>query len=178
MNLTKRITISGLLVALGVLMPQAFHIFGTAAGTTFLPMHIPVLMAGFIVGPSWAIAVGILCPIISSLITGMPPALRLPYMVCELAIYGLTVGILYHSFKLYKNNIGIYISLTGGMLLGRIIYIGAFAFMVNILGIAPISQGTVLGVIKSFPEGIVGIIIQFIFIPPIIFALKKVKLCK
>lgn len=176
MNLTKKITLSGILTAFGVLIPQAFHIFGMAAGTMFLPMHIPVLMAGFIVGPGWALIVGILSPLLSSLITGMPPAIRLPYMVCELAIYGFVVGFLYHICKLHKHKLGIYISLIGGMIVGRIVYIGAFAFLVNAIGIAPISQGSILAVIKSFPEGIIGMVIQIIFIPPIIYALKKAKL--
>ena len=32
-----KMVFGGLLIALGILLPQAFHIFGTAGGGTFLP---------------------------------------------------------------------------------------------------------------------------------------------
>ena len=48
----KKLVYTGLLVAVGVLLPQVFHIFGSsAAGMVFLPMHIPVLRGGLLLGP-------------------------------------------------------------------------------------------------------------------------------
>ena len=41
----KNIVKGALFIALGVLIPQIFHSIG--AGPMFLPMHIPVLLAGF-----------------------------------------------------------------------------------------------------------------------------------
>lgn len=45
---TKNLVMSALFVALGILIPMIFHSMGL--GKAFLPMHIPVLLAGFILG--------------------------------------------------------------------------------------------------------------------------------
>jgi hypothetical protein len=38
---TKKLSLSGLLIALGLIMPMVFHAFG-GAGKIFLPMHLTV----------------------------------------------------------------------------------------------------------------------------------------
>lgn len=48
---TKKMVYSGFLAAVGVILPVIFHLFTQGAGRIFLPIHIPVLLAGFIVGP-------------------------------------------------------------------------------------------------------------------------------
>jgi len=102
----KEMVLSALFTAIGLLLPVIFHAFGM--GSTFLPMHIPVLLAGFVVSIPFAIAVGIVTPILSSLLTGMPPMFPvLPYMVFELAAYGTVASLLYRRLKL-----NVYISLV------------------------------------------------------------------
>ena len=49
-----------LLVAAGIILPMMFHAVGM--GKVFLPMHIPVLLAGFMVGPIIGGLVGFLTP--------------------------------------------------------------------------------------------------------------------
>ncbi|MDK2811559.1 MAG: hypothetical protein PWR27_2268, partial [Petroclostridium sp.] len=111
----KEMVLSGLFIAMGLLLPMIFHAFGM--GSTFLPMHIPVLLAGFVVSMPYAIAVGVVTPILSSLLTGMPPMFPvLPYMVFELAAYGAVASLLYRRLKL-----NVYISLVGSMIVGRIV---------------------------------------------------------
>ena len=44
-------------------------------GSALCPMHLPVLLAGFICGPWWAAAVGFVAPLLRHLIFGMPPIL-------------------------------------------------------------------------------------------------------
>lgn len=68
-----KLAYGGLLVALGILLPQAFHIFGQNAGMIFLPIQIPVLFAGMLLGPYYGGLIGILVPLFSSVLTGMPP---------------------------------------------------------------------------------------------------------
>ena len=53
-----------------------FHLAG-GMGVVFLPMHLPVLLAGFFLGPRFGLLVGIITPLLSSLLTGMPPLLPL-----------------------------------------------------------------------------------------------------
>lgn len=43
-NQVKQLTLSAFFLALGLVLPFAFHSFGPQAGTVFLPMHIPVLL--------------------------------------------------------------------------------------------------------------------------------------
>ena len=42
-------------------------------GSALSPMHIPVLLCGFICGPWYGAAVGFIAPILRNLIFGMPP---------------------------------------------------------------------------------------------------------
>ncbi len=81
---TKTLTLSALLIAIGVILPMLTHYI--AAGNIILPMHIPVLVAGLILKPRYALIVGAMTPIISSILTGMPPLFPiLPIMVFELS---------------------------------------------------------------------------------------------
>lgn len=45
---TRDLILAALFVALGLLLPVMFHAIG--AGPVMLPMHIPVLLCGFICG--------------------------------------------------------------------------------------------------------------------------------
>ncbi len=65
---SKKIVLSAIFIAFGIIMPMIFHTVNLA-GTIFLPMHIPVLIAGFLLGPTCGALVGIITPIL----TGMPP---------------------------------------------------------------------------------------------------------
>ena len=58
----KKLVYGGVLIALGVLIPQAFHGFGENAGNDFLPMHIPVFIAGLLLGPVYGGTIGALVP--------------------------------------------------------------------------------------------------------------------
>ena len=94
----RQMVLTALFVAIGVVLPQAFHAVPNA-GSVFLPMHIPGLIAGYFVGPVYGLACGILTPLLSHLIFGMPPAPVLPGMLCELAVYGLMTGLLNRVLK-------------------------------------------------------------------------------
>ena len=58
-------------VAIAVLVPVIFHVVG-GLGKVFLPMHIPVILCGFICGPYFGLLCGVIAPILSAMITGMP----------------------------------------------------------------------------------------------------------
>ena len=75
--MTRQLTVSGFFIALGLILPMLFHLAG-GMGVVFLPMHLPVLLAGFFLGPRFGLLVGIITPLLSSLLTGMPPLLPFP----------------------------------------------------------------------------------------------------
>lgn len=69
---TKDITVSACLLALGLVLP---FLTGQipSIGNALLPMHYPVFLCGFIVGPIPAMIIGFLCPLLRSMMFTMPP---------------------------------------------------------------------------------------------------------
>lgn len=167
MRKVNKLVFAAVLIAAGVLLPQIFHAFGGAqAGMVFLPMHIPVFICGMLLGSLYGAAAGLLIPVLSFLITGgaMPPADRLPFFITELILYGIASGFFASIFK------NIYPALISAMILGRLVYAGLLCIVFYAFGMksaAPVS------VWDAFVKGIVGVIIQLIVIPPVVYALKR-----
>lgn len=167
MENTKKLVLSGLFIALGVVLPMAFHSIPNA-GSIFLPMHIPILLCGLLCGPLYGLGCGILTPIVSSLLTGMPPMAILPSMLCELAVYGLLSGLFMHILSFSNRLIQIYISLIASMIAGRIIY-GILNALIFRFGAYSLN----IWLASAFITAIPGIIIQLTVIPFILFVLQK-----
>lgn len=153
---SKKIVLSGLFIALGVVVPMIFHTVNLA-GPIFLPMHIPVLLAGFLLGPVYGGIVGIICPVISGLATGMPPLMpNMPIMAFELCGYGILTGFLYNKTRM------LYPSLIGAMIGGRIFAIvGAFVVSITV---AP-AVHPLMFVVGGLGKAIPGMIVQLIAMP-------------
>ena len=50
----RRVSLSAVICALSVITPQIFHLVGgQVAGNAFLPMHIPVMLAGMLIGAAF-----------------------------------------------------------------------------------------------------------------------------
>lgn len=163
---TKKVVLGGFFVGLGVLIPMIFHMVNMG-GPVFLPMHIPVLLAGFILGGRYGFLVGLITPIISSVITGMPPMIPiLPIMVVELSLYGLISGILFNKVKL--NTL---LSLVLSMICGRAGGFLTVYIMANILGFKKLNA--VMWIKTGLVTGIPGIVIQLILIPTLLHILSK-----
>ena len=160
-----RLAVGGLLIAAGILLPQLFHLAGgRAMGEVFLPMHLPVLLAGFCLGPLFGGAVGILTPLASCLVTGMamPAPAILPFMVVELAVYGAAAGLFYSRFRIPALPALLLAQLAGrGLLLAG-----------QVFGL-PVPAA--LTVFTSLAVGLPGLIIQWAAVPLILLALKKAK---
>ncbi len=155
---------TALFLALAVLFPMIFHQFGMA-GRIFLPMHIPVLLAGCICGPLSGMIIGLLAPALSFALTAMPPSYAVPLMTIELSLYGLAAGLFYYRLRL-----NVYIALIISLILGRI----GFAIGLLILGLfieLPYGVRTYFSI--SVITGLPGIIIQLVVIPPIVAAVMR-----
>lgn len=163
---TLKLILAALFVALGILFPSLFHLFG--AGPVFLPMYIPVILAAFVCGPVLGALCGILTVLLSSIITGMPPMIPvMPIMMCELAIYGLITGMISQKTK------NIFAALIPGMIAGRLVNIAATYVVYSV-----ISKSVVVSALLTslFVTAWPGLLLQIILIPVIIYAFKKVKL--
>ena len=170
-KLILNISLSGMFLALAFVMP---FLTGQIPeiGQMLCPMHIPVLICGYVCGAPYGLIVGAIAPILRSLILGMPPLFpTATAMSFELAIYGLVAGLLYKIMK--KNKINIYISLISAMVAGRSIW-GCVMLCFMGFGVAKFS-------LTAFWAGAVanalpGIVLQIIVIPVVIMLLEKSKL--
>ena len=98
-----KVTVKGLIsvgiVALAVTLPMLVHLVaGAEGGMKWLPMYLPVLIGGCILGVRWGLAVGVAPPLVSFAITAlagnpMPAAARLPFMIVELAVLASVSGL-------------------------------------------------------------------------------------
>ena len=169
-NLVKMI-LSALFLALAYLMP---FLTGQIPeiGSMLCPMHIPVLLCGFICGWQWGLVVGFVAPIFRSLILTMPPLF--PTAVCmafELAAYGALAGILYKKFP--RKKLCIYVSLLISMLVGRLVWGIAMFVCFGIKGGSFTLTAFLAG---AFTNAVPGITVQILLIPIIVMLLENTKL--
>ncbi len=173
---TARLTIGAMLAALSIILPQIFHLTGIPqVGAVFLPMHIPVLLAGFILGPVYGAVLGAAAPVISFLITNMPTSEKLPFMAVELVFYGLASGLVYHSFKLKSVKFGAFFTLIIAMVCGRAANALALWIAAKYLGI---ECGGAIAAVAATVTGMYGIALQLITVPPIVYALRRSEMIK
>ena len=164
----KTLVLAALFLALGLVLP---FLTGQIPeiGSMLCPMHIPVLLCGFFCSWPWGLAVGLITPVLRSLLFGMPP--MFPVAICmslELATYGLVSGALYG--KLPRNKTSVYVSLLTAMVAGRLVW-GVARFLcagldVTAFGLSAFWAGAVTTAIP-------GIIVQIILIPVLVLALEK-----
>ena len=143
-------------------------------GAMLCPMHIPVLLCGFICGWNWGLLVGLIAPLLRSVALGMPP--MFPTAICmafELATYGAIAGIMHK--KLSDKKWYTYISLIVAMIAGRLVWGGAMYICMGIKGGAFTLATFFAGAITN---AIPGIIVQLVLIPIIVIMLEKAKVLK
>ena len=140
-------------------------------GSMLCPLHIPVLLCGFICGWPWGLAVGFIAPLFRSMILGMPPFF--PTAVCmafELATYGAVTGLMHKLLPCKKRYI--YVSLIIAMIIGRIVW-GAVMFV--FLGINGGGFTFAAFITGAFTNAIPGIILQIVLIPLLVMLLDNPK---
>ena len=138
-------------------------------GSALSPMHIPVLLGGFLCGPWWAMAVGAVAPVLRFALFGMPPLFPTGTSMCfELAAYGLVSGVLYA--RLPKKTVNVYVALIAAMLLGRAVW-GAVMFVIS--GVTESAFTWAAFLAGAFVNAVPGIIVHILLIPVIVLALKK-----
>lgn len=165
----KRLVLTAVCIALCVVLPMAFHAFPNG-GNIFLPMHIPVLLCGLICSWPYGLVCGLLGPLLSSILTQMPPMAYLPSMMVECAVYGCVAGAMMKMLRTGKIYADLYISMGIAMVLGR--------FVAGVVKAVILAPGTPVfaWVTTSLVQGIPGIVIQLALIPTIVYALMRARL--
>ena len=167
-NNVTRLALSAMFLALAFVMP---FLTGQIPqiGAMLCPMHLPVILCGYICGAPWGLAVGFIAPLLRSSILGMPMLFPTAVsMAFELAAYGLLSGLLYRIMK--KSKINIYISLIASMLLGRVVW-GITQFACLGLDTEKFPMNAFFA--GAFTNALPGIAIQLILIPILIMVYEK-----
>ena len=138
-------------------------------GNMLCPMHIPVMLCGYICGGPWGLAVGFIAPLLRSFTLGMPKLFPTAFaMAFELAAYGLISGLLHRVLP--KKKAYIYLSLVISMISGRLIWgfvqLCIAGFDVSKFSLAAFWAGAVANAVP-------GIIIQLVFIPVLVMVLES-----
>ena len=159
----RDLTVGGLFGALGVALPVLFHLVGL--GKTFLPMHLPVLVCGLIVAPPVAFAVGVVTPLVSSALTGMPPLY--PPVAAVVALAGAALG--GAASLLYRRGAGrLWPALIAAVCCGRLTALGASWVLARWFGLpAALASAAVL------LQGLPGVVLQLAVAPIVVRALAK-----
>lgn len=164
----RRLTLAAVCTALCVVLPIAFHSIPNA-GSIFLPMHIPVLICGMICGWPFGLVCGLMGPLLSGILTGMPGPAYLPPMMVECGTYGLVAGLALKKIRTGSVCRDLYLSLIIAMLAGRVVSGLAKALI--------FSPGLALSawITSSFLTALPGIVLQLIFLPPVVMTLMKAR---
>ena len=166
----RDLVLAALFLALAFVLPMITgHV--PQIGNMLCPMHFPVLLAGFVLGGPWGLALGFIAPLLRSLLFGMPPMFPIAIsMAFEMAAYGAVSGWMYR--KVPHTLPMTYATLVTAMVAGRLVW-GAVRFVLaGLTGSSfPFSAFLSGALLTAIP----GIIAQLILIPLIVTALNKAK---
>lgn len=172
-KITIKSLISTGIVALAVILPQLIHLaMGQAGGIQWLPMYLPVLLGGCLLGWTWGLGIGIASPIVSFLITfavgnPMPALARLPFMVVELAVFATVSGLF--AKKIADNAWMAFPAVLLAQVAGRTVFI---LLAVIFQGVTPFTPALIWSQIQT---GLLGMVLQAVIVPFVVMGFKKLS---
>lgn len=165
---TKKLVYSAACLALAMVLPLLTGQI-QSIGNMLCPMHIPVLLCGFLCGWPWGLAVGCIAPLLRFSLFGMPPIYPIGLaMAFELAAYGAVCGALY--CKLPHSLGGLYAALIAAMVTGRVVW-GAVQLILAGLSDSTFPFSAFLS--GAVTTAIPGILLQLVLIPAVVAAMGK-----
>ena len=180
LKITVKMLVSMGIIALAIGLPQLVHaVAGAQGGAQWLPMYLPVLLGGCLLGWQWGLGIGIVSPLLSFGITSlagnaMPVAVKLPYMVAELAVFGAVSGVF--SKRIAENSWMAFPAVLSAAVGGRTLFMTVAAVFQSV---SPLSAAAVWSQIQT---GLVGLVLQATLVPIIVmilsFAINKEKRVK
>ena len=170
----QTLSMAAMLMALGFVLP-----FFTGQipqiGGMLCPMHLPVLLCGFLCGWKYGLAVGFVLPLLRSVTLGMPPMFPTAVaMAFELAAYGFLAGFLYARSR-WQCVVALYRCLIAAMIGGRVVWAVVRVVLSGVSGQAFTWQMFLSG---AFLTAIPGIVLQLVFIPAVMVALDRTGLVR
>ena len=167
----RKLTYAALYLAIALILP---FVTGQIPeiGAMLCPMHIPVLLCGFMCGWPWGLAVGFIAPLLRGVLFGMPVLFPTGVaMACELAVYGGTAGLLYSRMPRQKRTI--YAVLLTAMIAGRLVWGLAHVIIAGLTG----SEFTMaLFIAGAVTNAVPGIVLHIALIPILVMAMNRAGL--
>lgn len=164
---TQQIALASLLIALCVIVPFLFHLIGL--GAMFLPMFVPILLAGFFIEFPAAMLVGLLGPLASALATGMPPLFPTGVsMIAEGMVAAGVASLLFHSRRA-----SLWLTLPLAIIAERVTRLLMIFLIFPLLGL-PAREWSMIEITITLP----GITLQLFLIPLVLFMLWKTKVIR
>lgn len=172
---TRQLVLAALFLALGLALP---FLTGSIPqiGSMLCPMHLPVLLGGFVLGGPWGLAIGAATPLLRSVLFGMPPLYPTALaMAFELATYGFAAGALYRRAR--RHSLGmiyavLLAAMLAAMLAGRVVWGAVMFCLMGLSGssftFSAFMSGAVLGAVP-------GILLQLVLIPLVLVGLQRAK---
>lgn len=160
------------IIALGVALPQVFHIvLGQAGGAVYLPMYLPVLLGACLLGARYGAAMGIMSPLVSFVVTSlageaMPALGRLPFMMFELLVFGVVAGLF--ATGIARRSYLAFAAVISAQILGRGSFIIASWLLSGVSSVAPSMA------VNQVTAGWPGLLIQIVAVPAIVMILGRV----
>lgn len=175
MKLTVKFLIAAGIVVLAVALPQLAHLaFGAQAGMQLLPMYLPVLLGGCLLGTRWGLGVGLCAPFASYLFTtavtgtSMPAAGRLPFMMAELVVFAVVAGcfakqIMRHAWMAFP-------AVWTAQLTGRVF------FLLSVMAFQKFTPFTPSMIVAQIKIGLPGLALQALVVPFLVIACRTLFL--
>ena len=168
----KNLALGAMFLAIGIILP-----FFTGqipqVGSMLLPMHIPVFLCGLVCGWKYGTAVGLVLPLMRSMLFIMPPMYPdAAAMAFELAAYGFIVGFLYENARWHCVR-SLYRCMAAAMIGGRLVWGLA---MTALIGFGDNGFTLAMFLTRAFVNAVPGMILQLVFIPAVMLALDKTHL--
>lgn len=161
---SRELSAAGLFGATALLLPAVFHLLHL--GSFFMPMYIPLIALAFLAPPAIAVWTAVIVPLLSCLLTSMPPLYPpiAPVMAVELGLMCLVIALIQKK----KPTINRWVTLTAALVLGRLFNFGALFLLAKIMGL-PAGFIAGLSLISGWP----GVLLILIVVPPAISLVKK-----
>ncbi len=138
-------------------------------GQMLSPMHIPVLLCGFMCGWPWGLAVGLIAAPLRSAVFGMPVMFPSAVaMAFELGTYGAVSGILYRILP--RKKWAVYAALISAMIIGRLVWGLAQAVIAGLTH----SEFTMAAFLAgAVTKAVPGIIMHIVLIPVLVLVMER-----
>ena len=166
LKITVKTIVSLIIIVLALVLPQITHaFFGSRGGILLLPMYLPIILGGCLLGFRYGLVLGVISPLISFGFTSifqnpMPALNRLPFMMFELMVIGFVSGLF--SNKINKNKNYAFVAVITSLLIGRLAFLICIAIFGNLVNL-PLTL-----IVSQIETGLVGLTIQSLALPFII----------